>query len=489
MKELVKYILIVLCAFSLVGCKTQDQEPAPEQTGIDDSIDNIENSDEDISNNTENENDNSKNSGEPTVYEPVTGDNLTVAAEFAKDLSDENFAKLIQAYQYDEKMKAAIASEDTKKTVIFSNSEYGDFEAVNKAYALSMGAYQYVIVPVECSISNFNYQIAFDGNHNIVGFTYGEYVTKEPAEDNKIPAGVTEAEYSFASDGYVIPGTLTTPKEGTQFPVVILVQGSGPSDRDESIYENKPFRDIAWELAKQGIASYRYDKRSYLYAERMAEDVTITIEDEVIHDVAAAEDMVRKLDYVDPSQVYILGHSLGGYAIPRIAEELTDVSGYIMMAAPAQHLKEYILDQYEFLANEDETITEEEQAQLNTLKNQLKLLNKPEDILKNQIILGAYKDYWIDLAKYYPIKAAKKIEVPVLVLQGERDYQVTMKQFNIWQTNFKDSDNWIFKSYASLNHFMMSGTGGPNSEEYKVRSHVDDIVTQDIIQFIKDIKP
>jgi uncharacterized protein len=487
MKELVKYILIVLCAFSLLGCKAQDQEPATEQTGMDDSIDNAGNSDDDISSNTENNND--KNSSEPAVYEPVTGDNLTVAAGFAKDLSDENFDKLIQAYPYDKKMKAAIASEDTKKTVIFSNSEYGNVEAMNDAYTLSIGAYQYVNVPVECSISNFNYQIAFDGNHNIVGFTYGEYVRKEPAEDNKIPDGITESEYTFTSDGYVIPGTFTTPKEGNPVPVVILVQGFGPSDRDESIYENKPFRDIAWALAKEGIASYRYDKRSYLYAEQTAETVTVTIEDEVIHDVIAATEMVKKLEAVDPSQIYILGHSLGGYAIPRIAEELTDVSGYIMVAAPAQHLKDYILSQYEFLANEDETITEEEQSQLKTLKNQLKMLNNPEGIPENQIILGAFKDYWIDLAKYYPVKAAKKIKVPVLVLQGERDYQVTMKQFNIWKTNFKDSDNWIFRSYASLNHFMMSGTGGPSSKEYKVRSHVDDKVIQDIIQFIKDKKP
>ncbi len=487
MKELLKYILITLCAFSLIGCNLKDQESdsSTEQIGI---TDKTGNSDDKTQDNTVNEADNDQIPEDPVVYEPVTGDNLTVAAEFAKDLLNENFDKLIQAYQYDDKMKAAIAADDTKKTVLFYNSEYGKYKDIKGAYTLSIGAYQYVMVPVECSVSNFNYQIAFDGNHNIVGFTYGEYEKKEPSEEDTIPEGIIETGYTFDSDGFTIPGTFTMPKEGNHFPVVILVHGSGAADRDESIYENKPFRDIAWALAKQGIATYRYDKRSYLYGGQMLEYLTFTMEDEIIHDVTAAADMVKELDGADPSRIYILGHSLGGYAIPRIAEDLTDAAGFIIMAGPAEHIKKYIVDQYEFLADEDEKVTEEEQKQLQTMKDQVALLKTPEKIPESKLIFGAYKDYWIDLAEYYPIKAAKRITEPVLVLQGERDYQVTMKQFNIWKDNFKDSNNWIFKSYTSLNHFMMPGVGKPGSGEYKTRSHVDDEVIQDIINFIKDIK-
>ncbi|QHQ61000.1 alpha/beta fold hydrolase [Anaerocolumna sedimenticola] len=361
-------------------------------------------------------------------------------------------------------------------------------EKIKEPYSLSVGAYQYIMVPVTCTIGNFNYQIAFDGNHNIVGFSYEEYAAKEPIEDNSIPEEVTETEYSFSNDGFVIPGTFTTPKEGSNYPVVILVQGFGASDRDESIYENKPFRDIAWDLAKQGIASYRYDKRSYLYSERMAKDKTATIKDEIIDDTVAATQMVKKLEEVDNSRIYILGHSLGGYVIPRIAQELPEVSGYIFMAAPAEHVKNYILDQYNYLAYRDENLTKEEQEEQKTLRNDIDLLDKPKDIPQDKMILGAYKDYWIDLADYYPIKAAKKIKVPVLVLQGERDYQVTMKQYNKWKDNFEDSDNWIFHSYVALNHFMIAGAGEPKSEEYRARAHVDTKVTQDITQFIKDSK-
>ena len=295
-----------------------------------------------------------------------------------------------------------------------------------------------------------------------------------------------ETEYSFSSDGFVIPGTFTRPREGNLYPVVILVQGFGASDRDESIYENKPFRDIAWDLAKQGIASYRYDKRNYLYSGQVAEDKTATIKEEIINDVVAATKMVEKLEGVDTTGIYILGHSLGGYVIPRIVQKLPDISGYILMAAPAEHIKNYIMDRFNYLAYRDEILTVKEQEEEKKLQKDIDLLDDPEDIPQNKLILGAYKNYWIDLAGYYPIKAARKIKVPVLVLQGERDYQVTMKQYNKWKDNFADSDNWFFHSYAALNHFMMAGAGEPKSEEYRTRKHVDTKVTQDIIQFIKD---
>jgi dienelactone hydrolase len=479
MKQLIKCILILLCVFPLQGCSDKEMEPGNSQTL---SVDNIENSKEDMQ--SQEDSTLQQSTEEPESYGPVTGDNLLVAQEFASDLLEENFTKLSQAYQYDEVMKAEITADDTIKTILFYNAEYGKFEKYNEAYAYSIGAYQYVIIPVECSLNNFNLQIAFDGNGNITGFNYSEYLTRTTADMGTIPEGVIETEYTFTSDGYVIPGTFTEPETGSDFPVVILVQGFGSSDRDESIYENKPFRDIAWALAKEGIASYRYDKRNYLYEVQMKNDTSLTIKDETTDDIIAAAGMVKNLEDTDPARIFILGHSLGGYVLPGIDKELSEISGYIMMSAPAQHMKKYIYEEYDYLAGEDETVTKEEQRQLNALKNQLKQLEEPEIIPDKETIFGAYRDYWVDLDSYYPVKLAKKIKKPVLVLQGERDYQVTMKQFNIWKKNFEKSENWTFISYPSLNHFMMAGYGNPTSGEYKVRSHVDHKVTQDIIQFI-----
>jgi fermentation-respiration switch protein FrsA (DUF1100 family) len=404
--------------------------------------------------------------------------------EFAKDLIDGNFDDLLQYYSYDSKMKKAMSTQDTKKLILFYNAEYGKMEEIKTPYSMSYGTYQSVMVPVVSSLKNYNYQITFDNKQNIVGFTYESFLEKDSSKDKKIPSSVVETEYTFECDGFVIPGTLTVPKKGNNLPVVILVQGSGPSDRDESIYENKPFRDIAWALAEKGIASFRYDKRTYLFGEKIQKDTSFTIYDETIDDAVTAAQMVKNLKNINPAKVYVLGHSLGGYVIPRIAKKLPEAAGFIMMSAPAEHMKEYLLDQIKFLANEDGKVTAKEQESFGTINKQIELLNQPENIPENKIVLGAYKAYWIDLKKYNAMEQAEHITAPVLVLQGERDYQVTMEQYNLWKGAFESYSNWTFHSYPGLNHLMMEGKGAPNSAEYKTKAYVDEQVLSDIIKFI-----
>src|SRR5699024_18040 len=143
------------------------------------------------------------------------------------------------------------------------------------------------------------------------------------------------------SEGYVIPGTLTTPIQEESYPLIVMVHGWGESDRDLSIYQNKPFQDIAWQLAKLGIASYRYDKRTYLY-EQAKDTPSFTVYDETIDDAVEATKMAMELKNVNPSKVYILGFSQGGYLLPRINEKVTELAGYIFMSSPAEHVKNYL---------------------------------------------------------------------------------------------------------------------------------------------------
>lgn len=465
--------LIILCLVWLPGCSADYS--ATRNPGDTSESDAEKNSPEEIL----------ESGGKAEDKGQASKDNKIIAAEFAKDLSAGNFDKLLSDYSYDAKMKEAMAKEDTKKLIRFNNAEYGDAEEFKTPYTMAYGTNQYVMVPVVCSILNFNYQITFDGNHNIIGFTYAGYSDRDLVAEKKIPAHVIETEYSFESDGYVLPGTFTAPEKGSSLPVVILVQGSGPSDRDESLYENKPFRDIAWALAEEGIASFRYDKRTYLYAERVGKDTSFTIDDEIVNDVVAAFQMIKGLNSVNSAKMYVLGHSLGGYVIPRIAEKVPEAAGYIMMSAPAEHMKEFLLEQVEYLAKEDGNLTTEERESIGTVSEQVKLLDAPEDIPENQLVLGAYKDYWVDLNKYNAMEMAEEITPPVLILQGERDYQVTMDQYNLWKGAFESYTNWKFHSYPDLNHLMMVGTGAPNSVEYKTKSYVDMQVIRDIRDFIQ----
>lgn len=408
---------------------------------------------------------------------------LLVGESFAKDLLTENFESLESVYLYNNDMKKIISSQETKKNIIFQNLELGDLERIGDLYRYFYGANKYIMVPIEATIQNTNLLITFNQENEIIGFSYEEY-RKNPSEKSKeMPEGIKEEEFSFYSEGYVIPGTLTTPIQEESYPLIVLVHGWGESDRDLSIYQNKPFQDIAWQLAKLGIATYRYDKRTYLY-EEVKDIPSLTVYEETINDAVEATNMAMELKSVNSNKVYILGFSQGGYLLPRISEKLTDLAGYIFMSSPAEHVKDYLKEQYEYLAMEDDQISLEEHTQINQIIQEVDMLEVPFEIPDDLKIQGFHKDYWIDLYRYNPINIAKKIEAPALVLQGERDYQVTMKQYNLWKTAFENLPNWTFYSYPKSNHFMMEGKGDSYSGEYKEKKYVSKEVIEDIGSFI-----
>lgn len=507
MRKSVFYIYIILYSILLFGCKSNTLPKEIENNIISTDKDTDKNNlallvekvtknqsidtDDNITNvkiMDANKNDliinkNEEKSNEVMVIEPITGDILYVAQEFAQDLLLERFDRLQQAYQYDKNMKNAMSTTDMKKAVIYKNKTSGTIEDIMDAYVISYGPYQYAFVPINCSSINYNIQIVFDGKQNILGFSYVAYETKKINKE-AMPESIKEIEYTFNSSGFSLKGTLTKPTKGSDFPVVLLVQGAGPSDRDESIYMNKPFQNIAWGLAEKGIASFRYDKRSYLYTEEFNKNQKNTVYDEIINDVVAAANLVQNMENVNADKIYILGHSLGGYVLPRIAEEFEEAAGFIIMSAPATHIRNHVLSIYQAIVIEDGKVSDEEQQVINSIRREILYLGTPNEIPDNRKILGYFKAYWQDLAYYEPVDTARKITVPVMVLQGMRDYQVSMIHFDIWRENFEVYPNWRFKSYETLNHFMMEGTGTSNSFEYKIKSKVSNLVIEDIVEFI-----
>ena len=178
---------------------------------------------------------------------------------------------------------------------------------------------------------------------------------------------------------WVLPGTLSVPVGDGPFAAVLLVHGSGPNDRDETIGPNKPFRDLAWGLASQGIAVLRYDKRTKVYPEKMRDLVsTITVKEEVIDDVLYAVSLLRSIAEVKPQCIVVLGHSLGGYLLPRIGAADTGIAGLIVLAGLCRTLEDTILDQFSYIYSLSGTLSAEQQKQLDELKKQVALVKSPD---------------------------------------------------------------------------------------------------------------
>ena len=269
---------------------------------------------------------------------------------------------------------------------------------------------------------------------------------------------------------------------------MVLLHGSGPSDQDETIGNLKPFRDLAEGLSSRGIAVFRFDKRTFVYGEALAAKKEFSLEEETIEDAVNAVQLLAGQERIDPGRIFVLGHSLGGNAIPAIAEKLrhapVNASGYIMLAASPRPLEELMKEQYQFLYSLLPELTAEQQAEKDALISELDKLQNLDSMTEEDTVAGVYAAYWKWLAAYDILQTADRITEPVLLLQGEEDYQVTMKDFSIWRESFGEKANWQLISYPGLTHAFTPGRKEEGSAVYARDERVDAQVIQDIAEFI-----
>lgn len=301
------------------------------------------------------------------------------------------------------------------------------------------------------------------------------------------PEAFTEQEVMIGEGDTALPGVLSLPNGDGTFPAVVLVGGSGPTDRDSTIGPNKPLRDLAWGLASQGVAVLRYDERSVARPQTL--DMTgFTLDDEIVDDAALAVGVLRQTEGIDPERVFVLGHSLGGYAAPRIAQAAPEVAGLILLAPLAASVQEKLIAQTEYLINLDGSVSDAEADALEQTRAIVEQINAltPDDAGSTEMIFGAPPSYWLDLRNYDPVVAAAALDLPLLILQGERDYQVTVADdLARWQAGLADREDVTVQTYPGLNHLFMFGEGAPNPDEYNAAGHVSEDVIDAIAAWVK----
>ncbi len=320
--------------------------------------------------------------------------------------------------------------------------------------------------------------------------------TDEGAVSGPVPGAeaVEERNVSFASDGLKIPAVLALPKNRKEpVPIVVLVHGSGPHDADESIGPNKPFRDLAYGLAADGIATLRYDKRTHFAPDTFKDHPDL--DHEVTFDAVAALAYASTLTEVDAKRVFLLGHSLGGTMAPVIAADRLQQSagslrGIIFLAGGAIGIQQTLERQLIFQAKLQGAGAD----QLNAIQKQweeiFRTINDPttpEDEMVGSPPLRLPERYWRSWVSQDPAAELAKLGLPALVLRGTKDIQVSEQDFEALQ-KASTAPGSESKQLEGLNHLMMPVTGDSTGQEYFHPAHVAPEVIQIVADWIGRIR-
>ncbi len=411
------------------------------------------------------------------------------AEQVIHDLVAGNFAK-IEA-QYDAKMTEALPAGKLGSGFATLTLQVGAFQSIVSTRTSTVQGLDVAKMVCKFASATLDATVAYDPDGKIAGIGFRAH--QEPAAPWTPPAYVivnsfTEQPLELHDGDFVLPGTLTVPKGDGPFPAVVLVQGSGPQDQDETIGPNKTMKDLAWGLASRGIVVYRYTKRTQQYGNKSSADPTkLTVEDETISDARAAVELASKQAKVNPKEIYLLGHSLGGYLAPRIATKNELIAGIIVMGANTKPLEQVVIDQIRYLTGTGEGSSAEGQQQLHAAQQAAAQIESP-DLKPGDTVpfIGSttYGSYWLDLRGYDPVKTAQKLKIPILILQGGRDYQVTPANFAQWREGLGKNRNVTLKIFPDANHLFEAGTGASTPAEYDKPGHVESQVIDSIAAFV-----
>ncbi|MGN7724704.1 alpha/beta fold hydrolase [Luteimonas sp. 22616] len=344
-----------------------------------------------------------------------------------------------------------------------------------------------VVIRIHREQASIDATIAVDGEGKVAGLRYAPAAApaaEAPAVDPE--AGYEERDFAVGSGERALPGTLAMPNgAGAGVPAVVLVHGSGPQDRDETVGPNRPFLDIARGLAAQGIAVLRYDKRSKARPQDYA-DGKVTIDSETTDDAVAAVAALRKAPGIDPARVFVLGHSQGAMMAPRIAAQSGHVAGLVLLAAPARPLLDILIEQNIRLAVLDDAKTSDaEAAAIAKLKGQVAAVRAGGDVADADSPMQQPVAYWRSIEAVDPVSEAKAVALPMLVLQGAQDIQVVDADWQRWKGGFHDDPKVEFKLYPTLNHFGIAVEGEQGLAQYQQPGHVDPALIADVAKWIQ----
>ncbi len=349
--------------------------------------------------------------------------------------------------------------------------------------------------------------------------------TEKPAEvrrpqEPKPPYPYQEEEVSYpnAAAGIILAGTLTLPKTTNPVPAVVLVSGSGPQDRDETIMGHRPFRVLADFLTREGIAVLRFDDRGV--GKSGGDFKTATMED-FVGDVLAGIEYLKTRKEIDTHRIGVIGHSEGGWIAPEIAVRSKNVAFIILMAAPGIPGEELLIQQskaimlasgmdpalidkgtkstqnmFEVIKSEsDNKLAEEKLRQLHHTfweslsegeKEAYRNFGGSDELFEARLPI-LLSPWFRELLTYDPFPYLEKITCPVLAINGDKDLQVPSgPNLSRIEAALKKGGNshYVVRELAGVNHLFQTAETGLPAEYAKIEETISPLALKIIGNWI-----
>jgi uncharacterized protein len=371
---------------------------------------------------------------------------------------------------------------------------YGKYETVLSATAEEKSGWIQALVVCSHQYADITYSVVLDSEGKLAGFTVAVVTPKAAATEKAADDGILREDILLrAGEADETKGILTLPAGEGPFPAVIMMQGSGPSDMNETAFGNTPFRDIADGLAKLGVASIRYDKYTFAHAGLLSKDTALyarfTVAEEYINDAKAAAELLvadKRL-----SGIYLLGHSQGAMLVPRTMNALGAgvLSGGILLAGTPKHLWE--IQYHQNLEAAAALTGEDARAAASLIDDELEkvhsLQNMTEEELLRQTVFGLPAYYQSDEMKVDAAETAINLKARLLICQGGKDWQVTPSDgMEAWKSALDGRLEATYKLYENLTHMLFDMENQPTGTvaDYSTGSRVSQTLIADIAAWI-----
>lgn len=355
---------------------------------------------------------------------------------------------------------------------------FGTLQEVGKAEVKDINGRQVILQTLRFERGNVRATTAVSADGKISGFHLAPVADAAPAP--AADAAFIEKPLQIDAGPGPLAATLSLPKGQGPFPAVVLVHGSGPQDRDETIGPNKPFADIAHGLAARGIAVLRYDKRSQARPQDFANGVSLALE--TTDDATAAVKLLKQQAGIDAGRVFVLGHSQGGMVAGRIATA-AQAAGAILFAAPARPILDLLREQnVHLMAQSPQIPAEAAKAHMDQLDAAIAALRSdPAAILP--ALPGLTGAYWQEVEAVDVVADTRASGLPTLLLQGGRDFQVVDTDWQLLKAGLT-GERFTFHHYPALNHLGIAGEGISTLADYQTPGKVSDQLIGDIATWI-----